>query len=131
MASSPFTKAPTPTLRGRSGATIELLFFIPLAGMPRGAGDRSVARKLPNYGIDDQVVQSASDKLNPAAFGVMWMWLGFGPAVLTGSLGLPGWLVASMVASVVGHLDLVTPVERPVRGRPDVTWSVRPSRSRP
>lgn len=43
------------------------------------------------------------------AFGVVWMWLGFGPAVLAGVLGLLGWLVASVLASsAAGHTDLET-----------------------
>ncbi len=42
------------------------------------------------------------------AFGVVWMWLGFGPAVLAGVLGLLGWLVASVLASTAGHMDLET-----------------------
>jgi hypothetical protein len=40
------------------------------------------------------------------AFGVVWMWLGFGSAVLAGVLGLLGWLVASVVVSAAGHVDL-------------------------
>ncbi|HEX6540741.1 MAG TPA: hypothetical protein VF040_03225 [Ktedonobacterales bacterium] len=43
------------------------------------------------------------------AFGVVWMWLGFGPAVLAGFLGLLGWFVGSVVASAAsGRLDLAT-----------------------
>jgi hypothetical protein len=43
------------------------------------------------------------------SFGVVWMWLGFGPAVLAGFLGLLGWFVASVVASAAaGHVDLAT-----------------------
>jgi hypothetical protein len=41
--------------------------------------------------------------------GVVWMWLGFGAALLTGFLGLVGWLVGAVLASVAaGHLDLAT-----------------------
>jgi hypothetical protein len=37
------------------------------------------------------------------------MWLGFGPALLAGFLGLLGWFVASVVASAAaGHVDLAT-----------------------
>jgi hypothetical protein len=43
------------------------------------------------------------------AFGVVWMWLGFGAAVLAGLLGLLGWFVASVAASAAaGHVDLGT-----------------------
>jgi len=41
--------------------------------------------------------------------GVVWMWLGFGPALLTGILGLVGWVVGAVLASVAaGHVDLET-----------------------
>ena len=41
--------------------------------------------------------------------GVVWMWLGFGAALLTGVLGLVGWVVGAVLASVVaGHVDLAT-----------------------
>jgi hypothetical protein len=37
------------------------------------------------------------------------MWLGFGAALLTGFLGLVGWLVGAVLASVAaGHVDLAT-----------------------
>ena len=43
------------------------------------------------------------------AFGVVWMWLGFGAAVLAGFLGFLGWFVASVAVSVAaGHVDLAT-----------------------
>ena len=43
------------------------------------------------------------------ALGVVWMWLGFGAALLTGILGLVGWIVGAVLASVVaGHVDLAT-----------------------
>lgn len=39
--------------------------------------------------------------------GIVWMWLGFGPAVLVGFLGLLGWLVGSVVASAAaGSVNL-------------------------
>ena len=31
--------------------------------------------------------------------GIVWMWLGFGPALLTGVLGLLGWLIGTLVAN--------------------------------
>ena len=41
--------------------------------------------------------------------GVVWMWLGFGAALLTGVLGLVGWVVGAVLASVAaGHVDLAT-----------------------
>jgi hypothetical protein len=37
------------------------------------------------------------------------MWLGFGAALLTVFLGLVGWLVGAVLASVAaGHVDLET-----------------------
>ncbi len=51
------------------------------------------------------------------AFGVVWMWLGFGPAVLAGFLGLLGWLVASVVANAAEHTDLETLWNDLFRGR--------------
>ena len=32
--------------------------------------------------------------------GIVWMWLGFGAALLVGVLGLLGWFVGSLVGSV-------------------------------
>jgi len=41
--------------------------------------------------------------------GIVWMWLGFGPALLTGLLGLVGWLAGAVLAGVAaGHVDLET-----------------------
>jgi hypothetical protein len=31
--------------------------------------------------------------------GIVWMWLGFGPALLTGVLGLLGWLIGTLVGN--------------------------------
>ena len=41
--------------------------------------------------------------------GIVWMWLGFGAALLTGLLGLVGWLAGAVLAGVAaGHVDLAT-----------------------
>lgn len=41
------------------------------------------------------------------SLGIVWVWLGFGAAVLVGSLALLGWLVGGVVASAsAGHLNL-------------------------
>lgn len=32
--------------------------------------------------------------------GIVWMWLGFGPALLTAALGLLGWLVGGVLNRV-------------------------------
>ena len=32
--------------------------------------------------------------------GIVWMWLGFGAALLTGALGLLGWFVGMAVGSI-------------------------------
>lgn len=43
------------------------------------------------------------------AFGVVWMWLGFGPALLAAFLGLLGWVIASVAASAAaGRVNLGT-----------------------
>lgn len=34
--------------------------------------------------------------------GIVWMWLGFGQALVTAGMGLVGWLIGSAVASVAG-----------------------------
>lgn len=31
--------------------------------------------------------------------GIVWMWLGFGAAVLVGVLGLVGWFVGALISS--------------------------------
>jgi hypothetical protein len=33
--------------------------------------------------------------------GIVWMWLGFGPALLTGVLGLLGWLIGTLAGNWV------------------------------
>jgi Mg/Co/Ni transporter MgtE len=39
--------------------------------------------------------------------GIVWMWLGFGAALLTGGIGLLGWLVGTVAASVAaGNLNV-------------------------
>lgn len=40
-------------------------------------------------------------------FGIVWMWLGFGQAVLIVALGLLGWLIGMAVSSIAaGNLNL-------------------------
>ncbi len=39
--------------------------------------------------------------------GIVWMWLGFGAALLVGALGLLGWIVESVAANAAaGHVNL-------------------------
>lgn len=39
--------------------------------------------------------------------GIVWMWLGFGPMLLTAALGLLGWLVGAVVGRVAaGELNV-------------------------
>jgi len=41
------------------------------------------------------------------ALGVVWMWLGFGAAVLAGFLGLLGWFIGAIAASAAaGRVNL-------------------------
>lgn len=39
--------------------------------------------------------------------GIVWMWLGFGAALLVGFLGLLGWIVGSLAANAAsGNVNL-------------------------
>lgn len=39
--------------------------------------------------------------------GVVWMWLGFGPALVVAALGLIGWVVGAALGNVTsGNVDL-------------------------
>lgn len=39
--------------------------------------------------------------------GIVWMWLGFGAALLVGLLGLLGWIVGSVAANAAaGNVNL-------------------------
>ena len=38
--------------------------------------------------------------------GIVWMWLGFGPALLTGGLALAGWFVGSLIEGTIHPGDL-------------------------
>ena len=48
--------------------------------------------------------------------GIVWMWLGFGPALLTGFLGLVGAAIGSVAGAVSrGRSELLRPLERRAR----------------
>jgi len=49
--------------------------------------------------------------------GIVWMWLGFGAALLTGALGLIGWLIGAAVGSVTARNVRVTDLWNDLRGR--------------
>ncbi len=39
--------------------------------------------------------------------GIVWMWLGFGAALLVGLLGLLGWVIGSVAANAIaGNVNL-------------------------
>ena len=38
--------------------------------------------------------------------GIVWMWLGFGPALLTGGLALAGWFVGSLIEGTINIVDV-------------------------
>jgi hypothetical protein len=39
--------------------------------------------------------------------GIVWMWLGFGPALVVAALGIVGWVVGSALGNVAsGNVDL-------------------------
>ncbi len=38
--------------------------------------------------------------------GIVWMWLGFGAALLTAGLALAGWFVGSLIEGTINITDL-------------------------
>ena len=39
--------------------------------------------------------------------GIVWMWLGFGPALVVAALGIVGWVVGSALGNIsTGNVDL-------------------------
>ena len=39
--------------------------------------------------------------------GIVWMWLGFGPALIVAALGIVGWVVGSALGNITrGNVDL-------------------------
>ncbi len=38
--------------------------------------------------------------------GIVWMWLGFGAALLTAGLALVGWFVGSLIEGTINFTDL-------------------------
>jgi hypothetical protein len=39
--------------------------------------------------------------------GIVWMWLGFGPALVVAALGIVGWVVGSALGNLSsGNVDL-------------------------
>ena len=38
--------------------------------------------------------------------GIVWMWLGFGAALLTGGLALVGWFIGSLIEGTIHPADL-------------------------
>ena len=38
--------------------------------------------------------------------GIVWMWLGFGPALLAGGLALVGWFAGSLIEGTINPADL-------------------------
>lgn len=49
--------------------------------------------------------------------GIVWMWLGFGAALLTAGLGLIGWLVGTALGSVAAGNISVADVWSALQGR--------------
>lgn len=50
--------------------------------------------------------------------GIVWMWLGFGAAVLVGFLGLIGWCIGWFVSRVARGSVNVADLWRELQGRP-------------
>lgn len=49
--------------------------------------------------------------------GIVWMWLGFGAALLTGGLGLLGWLIGTAVAGIATGNVKVADLWNDLQGR--------------
>jgi hypothetical protein len=43
--------------------------------------------------------------------GIVWMWLGFGPALLTGGLALVGWFVGSCIEGTIQFPDVWSAIQ--------------------
>lgn len=48
--------------------------------------------------------------------GIVWMWLGFGPALLAGLLALVGWLIGSFIDGSINPADLWNTLQGGGRG---------------
>lgn len=51
------------------------------------------------------------------ALGIVWMWLGFGAAVLTGALGLLGWFVGAALSSIAAGTINISDLWSALQGR--------------
>jgi hypothetical protein len=51
------------------------------------------------------------------ALGVVWMWLGFGAALLTGALGLLGWFAGVVWAGIAAGNISVSDLWNTLQGR--------------
>lgn len=51
------------------------------------------------------------------ALGIVWAWLGFGAALLTGGLGLVGWLVGVAVGNITAGNISITALWNDLQGR--------------
>ncbi|MGH2515823.1 MAG: hypothetical protein ACRDHP_09220 [Ktedonobacterales bacterium] len=49
--------------------------------------------------------------------GIVWMWLGFGAALLTGGLGLVGWLVGTALGGMAAGNVTLTDLWNDLQGR--------------
>lgn len=49
--------------------------------------------------------------------GIVWMWLGFGAALLTAGLGLIGWLIGTAVGSMTAGNVTVADLWNDLQGR--------------
>jgi hypothetical protein len=49
--------------------------------------------------------------------GIVWMWLGFGAALLTAGLGLLGWLIGTVMNSLAARNMTLVDVWNGLQGR--------------
>ena len=48
--------------------------------------------------------------------GIVWMWLGFGAALLSGGLALVGWFIGSLIEGTINPADLWNALQGRRRG---------------
>ena len=62
----------------------------------------------------DEITRKDKQSMTPRVIGIgvglvlgfVWMWLGFGPALLTGGLALAGWFVGSLIEGTINIVDV-------------------------
>jgi uncharacterized protein YcfJ len=63
---------------------------------------------------EDEIIRKDKQRMTPRVIGIgvglvvgiVWMGLGFGPALLTGGLALAGWFVGSLIEGTINSVDV-------------------------